>query len=179
MSEYKSCCFTGYRPEKFPFSVEQENENLASLIKNLEKAIENLYGLGVSRFYCGCAKGFDIISGEAVAKLKEKHPEIRLICVEPFPDTAFKINNAWRIRLIKLIELCDRHEVMSDSYGKWAYSKRNRFMVDNADCVVTYYTGGTGGTANTLLYARRRQKPIINLALGETELPAEPQLKLE
>ena len=47
---------------------------------------------------------------------------------------------------------------------RFAISKRNEYMVNEADIVVAYVTHDWGGAAKTLAYARRKQKEIINYA---------------
>ena len=44
---------------------------------------------------------------------------------------------------------------------RFAISHRNRYMVDMADFVVAYVTHGWGGAAQTLEYANRKKKSII------------------
>jgi hypothetical protein len=41
---------------------------------------------------------------------------------------------------------------------KFAISKQNEWMVDQADVVVAYVTHGWGGAAATLQYAERKEK---------------------
>ena len=41
--------------------------------------------------------------------------------------------------------------------------RRNRYMVDSSSVVVACYDGMPGGTMNTLLYAMRQNKEVIQL----------------
>ena len=45
---------------------------------------------------------------------------------------------------------------------RYAIVKRNEWMVDHSDTVVSYVTHGWGGAAKTLAYAKRRHKTILN-----------------
>ena len=47
---------------------------------------------------------------------------------------------------------------------RYAISRRNEWMVDQADVVVAYVDHGWGGAAKTLEYAKRKNKRIINIA---------------
>ena len=48
--------------------------------------------------------------------------------------------------------------------ARFAISRRNEWMVDNADVVVAYVTHDWGGAATTLQYAKRKKKRIISVA---------------
>ena len=52
---------------------------------------------------------------------------------------------------------------LEDVPMKFAISKRNEWMVDQADAVVAYVTHGWGGAAATLQYAERKNKRIIRV----------------
>lgn len=44
--------------------------------------------------------------------------------------------------------------------GAWIYQKRNEWMVDNADMVIAVWDGSSGGTANCVKYAKKKEVPI-------------------
>lgn len=46
---------------------------------------------------------------------------------------------------------------------KWAICHRNEWMVDNADVLICYVGHDWGGAYRTLIYAKRKNKTIINL----------------
>ena len=52
---------------------------------------------------------------------------------------------------------------LEDVPMKFAISRRNEWMVDQADVVVAYVTHGWGGAAATLQYAERKNKRIIRV----------------
>ena len=70
----KMACFTGHR------ELKEDPELL--FYKVLEKT-EQLIRQGYVYFAAGGARGFDAIAAQAVLKLKEKYPHIRLILVLP------------------------------------------------------------------------------------------------
>ena len=47
---------------------------------------------------------------------------------------------------------------------KFAILKRNEWIVDSADLVITYVKYSWGGAAKTVEYAKRKKVPIINIA---------------
>ena len=46
---------------------------------------------------------------------------------------------------------------------KFAISKRNEWIVDKADLIIEYVSHNYGGAYRSLLYAKRKNKTIINL----------------
>lgn len=50
------------------------------------------------------------------------------------------------------------------AHYKAAISKRNRWMVDQVDCLISYIICQYGGAYQTYRYAQRKSIPIINVA---------------
>lgn len=161
-----SCCFTGYRPEKFPFSLEEDIKQLNIFENKLYSAIFSLPKEGVTKFYCGMAEGFDIIAAEAVLDLREsiKDTIIELVAVIPFKGQSKGFKKTWKERYDKILEAADKVIILSDRYFSGCFAKRNCYMVDNSDVVLTYFDGRAGGTGSTLNYAKKQGKSIINVA---------------
>ena len=67
----KSCCFTGYRPEKFPFNLERENADYTDFENSLIETVFSLTDEDCFTFYSGMAMGFDIIAAEAVLRYNQ------------------------------------------------------------------------------------------------------------
>ena len=59
-----------------------------------------------------------------------------------------------------ILSAADETILISDTYYKGCYDKRNKFMVDNSDYVVTWFDGHAGGTKNTINYAKKLNKEI-------------------
>ncbi len=159
----KKACFTGYRPGKFPFSLEKNNTEYKKLITSLTQMLINLINSGCSVFYCGMAEGFDLICAEVVLSLKKKYKSLRLVCVLPFLRHNEAVKFSWKKRYNAIFSTCDEVVYSSDEYNISAFQIRNMYMVDHSDCVITWYDGKKGGTRNTLTYAQKEGKQIINL----------------
>ena len=159
----KSCCFTGYRPAKFPFSLEKGVGGLEKVENSLIEAVFDLYNKGCKTFYSGMAMGFDILAAEAVLLLKENHSDVRLICAVPFEGQGVGFPEPWRGRYEKIAERADETVMLANKYYRGCYFKRNAFLVDNTDYVLTWYDGQSGGTAATVKYAQKKGRDIINL----------------
>lgn len=79
----KSLCFTGHRPQKLPYGMDEDHDMCRRLKARLRTDIEIKIQSGVETFYCGMAWGTDIWCGEIVLDLKVQYPHIRLIACIP------------------------------------------------------------------------------------------------
>lgn len=164
MQQEKSACFTGQCPESF-CSDSREFKKLEPKLKMLLKR-ETLQAVqqGYTTFYCGMARGVDILAGETVLSLKADFPEIQLICVIPFPRQPYYWADSWISRYNYLYDHSKR-VLISPAYSPDCYHRRNRYMVDHSDLVIAVMAQETerGGTASTIRYARKKNKPVISL----------------
>ena len=161
------CCFTGYRPRKFPFLLERGGKEYTEFENALMDELLNLANNGFRTFISGMAMGFDIIAAECVLTLSQtpkfRDADIKLVCALPFKDQAKKYPAEWKERYDALLKSADQTIIISNDYYKGCYFDRNRFMVDNSDCVVTWFDGNKGGTKNTLEYAKEKGRAVINI----------------
>ncbi len=166
MDNFKSCCFTGYRPHKFGFEFSENSQEYVELENKLVDAVFSLPEQNCFTFYCGMAMGFDILAGEIVALLKNtyKTAKIELVAVIPFEKQSEKFDAEWKKRYDKLLKKSDRIVYISREYHRGCFATRNKYMVDNSDFVITWFDGQSGGTASTLNYAYKNGKRIINLS---------------
>ena len=126
---------------------------------------------GVSRiqpitFYIGGYGNFDEFAKRCAQKYKATHPGTKVCFISPY--------------LGKWLE--DRKEYLQREYDeilypeienvppKFAISKRNEWMVDQADYVIAYVKTHYGGAYNTLLYAHKHKKPYTNIYVGNYKL---------
>ena len=166
----KACSFTGYRPDKFSFPFCDSSPEYRDFENKLIEAVFEMSDEGCTDFYCGMAHGFDIVAGETVNLLKNARPEkTRLTAVVPFEKQANAWGEEWKQRYSNLLSLADRVVYISREYSKDCYHRRNRYMVDNSEAVITFFDGKSGGTAATLRYAKLKDKRIINIAEIEDE----------
>ena len=174
----KSCCFTGYRPEKFPFKLQREDGEYIAFENRLIETVFSLPEEECFTFYSGMAMGFDIIAAEAVLLLKSRNPQVKLICALPFAEQGSGFYGPWRERHEKILHSADKVIKVSEDYFAGCYAKRNAFMVDNSDYVVTWFDGKHGRTENTLKYAAKKRRHIINLNEDFDEYTGGFQIKL-
>lgn len=142
----KTCTFFGHRD--CPEAVRP---------KLREVLVELIERHGVDRFYVGRQGAFDAMVRSVLRELTELYPHIsyavvlerlpgpRDQAVWDFSDTIFPEG----------LELVP---------PRFAISRRNLWMLKQADLVVTYVTHGWGGAAQFGEKARRQKKTVINLA---------------
>ena len=162
----KSCCFTGYRPEKFPFPLKLGTADFISLENKIYDAVFTAVRDGKKTFYCGMAKGFDLLCGKAVADVKKlaADKDIELIAVIPYKKQSDGFSEMYKKLYDIVLSEADRRVVISEGYHKSCFAKRNEYMVDRSGLVITYFDGQSGGTAGTLKYAAKKGRKIINIA---------------
>lgn len=160
----KKCCFTGYRPSKLPFDVYKKNIKYTEFENLIIDGILKLSQDDCFVFYSGMAMGFDIICAETVILLKKLYKKpLKLVCAVPFEEQGECFSPHWKERYYNVLNNCDGKVVLSNEYHKGCYAVRNRYMVDNCDYVLTWFDGKSGGTKNTIDYAIKKNRAVINL----------------
>lgn len=165
MAYEEGCCFTGYRPAKFPFEFTQSSQDYLRFENKLFEAILSLASEGCETFYSGVAMGFDLVAAELVLLCRSSgNCGARLVCVVPYKGQQESWPNDWQQRHSRVLSQADEVVYLSEKYFAGCFQKRNEYMVDNSGVLLTYYDGKKGGTGNTVHYAKRRGLPIINIA---------------
>lgn len=145
--------FTGHRD----FDL---TSNVSQLYKELKKVVKS----ESVTFLSGMAMGFDLAAAEAVLELRKVSPNIKLKCVIPFRDQAKYFSDDDLRRYNRVVSEADEVVVLEQEYSKLTYMRRNDFLADNSDMIITYFNSiDKGGTAYTIKRARRRKIPICNI----------------
>ena len=176
------CCFTGYRPEKFGFKLQDSDPLYRKLLERLTAAVNDRIESGCTNFYTGMARGFDIIAAEYIELIKRFNSKIKLIAVVPFKGQETSWEHEWQDRYNRLLAECNEVVTLYDSYQRGVYHARNRYMVDRSSSVIAYFDGKSGGTGNTVSYAEDKGLDIINIYIedlyGKQAENFEPYLKI-
>ena len=133
------------------FCGHRQVENEDQVRQRLENAVDGLIREGADVFYLGGYGGFDRMALSVVNKTKEAHPDVRAILVLPYLDRSMDLD-VYDGSIYPPLEKVPR---------RFAISRRNRWMVDQADVVVAYVIHEWGGAATTLRYAEAKKKTII------------------
>lgn len=142
------CALTGHRdlPETFD-------------VNKLYDCLEETIREGYDTFYCGMARGFDLLALDCLVSLARKY-KITLVACEPYKGHGDGFRGELREKYRSLLQWCDEVTVLSPAYYRGAFNVRDRYMVDHADLVLAYCTRDSGGTAYTLRYAEKKGKEI-------------------
>lgn len=155
-----TCSFTGYRPSKLPFRITHNSEEYRKLRETLEKEIRLMINNGVKFFLTGMAQGIDMICGEIILELKKEF-DIYLFCIIPCKNHHIGLNNKSLEVYNKLISAATGIIYTSEEeYSKGCMTKRNRYLVDNAEYILAVFDGQKGGTMSTINYAKKKKKTI-------------------
>lgn len=152
----ESCAFTGHRNLDERFSL-----------LSLKEAIDECIDEGCTTFYCGMARGFDLIAAEEIVERKKKDTRLKLVACVPFRDQGKNFFKEERDKYEYIISLADEVVVLYDQYTPWCMAKRNEYMADRADMLIAYCEDetGKGGTAYTVKYFKKKKGgKIVNLA---------------
>ncbi|MGI5977308.1 MAG: SLOG family protein [Candidatus Limivicinus sp.] len=151
-----SCCFSGHRPTKLPWRLNENDPRCIELKREIALRLENIYGRGYRHFYCGMAIGCDMYFADAVLAMKEIHPDISLEAVIPCASQPDRWAKPLRLRYNELLNRSSKVTLMQVNYSPDCMQKRNMFMVDNSSLVLACFNGSPGGTMKTLVYAMRQ-----------------------
>ena len=148
-----SCTFAGHREVYQPM-----------LDAKIEKAIRELLQTDSEFiFYTGGMGEFDSKCASAVRYAKRQYPHLRIRLALVLPYMSNKLNTEKAYYEYYYDEIIIPEELCGVHY-KAAIQKRNRWLVDRADCLIAYLFRDFGGAYETIKYAKKQGKPVINLA---------------
>lgn len=156
-----TCGFTGHRPVKLPWGMNENDPRCIALKEELAIRLEAIYSVGYRHFICGMAIGCDFYFAEAVIALREKHPDVTLEAAIPCGSQPDRWAENQRRRYNTLIDSCNNIKVMQISYTPDCMMKRNEYIVNNSSLMLACFDGRPGGTMKTLLYAERNNVKTI------------------
>jgi len=159
----QTCCFTGHRPEKLPFRATPYSYSYRLFRRALEQEVQQAILGGYTHFITGMSRGMDLWAAEQVIAFKKPYMHVTLEAAIPCigqPDQWSAEERAW---YYEILSGCDIQTVISEEYTPGCMQRRNRYMVDRSSLVLAAYSGGSGGTRNTVEYAHTMNVEIRNL----------------
>lgn len=108
--------------------------------------------------YIGRNGGFDLYAATVVKRVQNAMGKANneFICVLPYPEKDMTYYEAYYDKVM----IPD----IGRTHPKGAITKRNRWMVEQANLFICYVKREKGGAYTTLNYAKKLEKQIINLA---------------
>lgn len=123
------------------------------VLKNLYVTIKDLIEKGAMEFLLGGYGEFDNLAALTVNELKKEYPLIKCVIILPY------LKRKYNEFLYDYSEYPELERVPQ----KLAIVKRNEYIVNRSDVVVSYVRYTYGGSFKTLQYAKRKKKQIIDL----------------
>lgn len=152
----KSIAFTGHRI--IPLVRQEE------IRTQLTTAVALAYKLGITRFYCGMALGFDLMAAEVVLSLIDKFTDIQLIAVVPFSGQSSRWASSEQERYHRILVKVDKVITLSKDYFRGCLLRRNDYMLSHSCGVIAYYDGKPkGGTFYTVRKAEKMKMDVVNI----------------
>lgn len=161
MNQMITCCFTGHRPEKLPWGIEEADARCIALKKTLGETVASLYQDGMRNFLCGMARGCDMYFAEAVLALGKE--DAALVAVIPYAEQSRAWPAGERLRWRRLVESAQERVLLQEEYSAGCFQRRNQYMVDHSALLLAVYDGTAGGTRQTIQYAMRRHVPFLDI----------------
>ena len=151
--------FFGHRYLDNPFQIEAR---LDIIIEKLIREHEYV------EFLVGKNGEFDQFVSSAICRAKRNYRDDNNfhVLVLPYPTSEYLNNVEYFEEYHDEIEIC---QASAKAHFKGAIQIRNREMVDRADLIVSCIDHEYGGAYQTILYAQKQNKKIINLAMEEIE----------
>jgi uncharacterized phage-like protein YoqJ len=144
---------TGHRPDKLGGYGDDVYQKLISLATDWLS--DNL----PTKVISGMAIGWDQALAQAAIDL-----QIPLVAAIPFKGQEDLWPEKSRIRYKEIMTKASTVKtVCSGAYAGWKMQTRNEWMVDQCDMVLALWDGTSGGTGNCVRYAKKTNKPLINL----------------
>ncbi len=128
----------------------------------LDRIILNLMKGGTKNFYCGMAMGFDLTAAQIVLKYKRLYGAKLIACV-PCPEQAENYSPKDREIYDNALNNCDVKIMLAPYYFSGCMHRRDRFLVDNCNVLISYLRSESGGTYYTVNYARKVNVNIIEI----------------
>lgn len=150
---------TGPRPHKLGWGYNLLTEPY-KILKDVFKRV--LIENNCTEAVTGMALGTDMVFAMAVIELKNEGYDIKLHCAIPCKNHSKNWISEDDIMLYdSILSQADIVKFVSDTpYTPYCMEKRNKYIVDISDKMVCLYIN-TGGTANCLKYAKKKEKEVI------------------
>lgn len=172
----QTCCFTGHRPQSFPWKYKESDPRCMLLKFRLKRQIiQAVKQDGVRHFLTGMALGVDTWAAEIVLSLRKRW-SLTLEAVIPCKGQDTRWPSESRERYQSILAQCDKVTLLQERYTPDCFGKRNRYMIDHSQLVIAVWNGAPGGTGSTVAYAKSQGTPVREIApsractlLGKTD----------
>lgn len=143
----KTCSFFGHS------HLYGQSEEVA---QQLRQIITNLIAQGVDTFYVGNHGEFDLLSSRVSCDLKTLYPDVQVVVVLCYPNELQYLRCQFTDFLMPPeIEAVPKRACIV---------KRNQWVIDSSDYIVSYIKYKMGGAYEAIQYAEKHHKKIIEIS---------------
>lgn len=136
-------------------------ENISEVERKLTDVVSRIITSNdYVKFLFGNDGEFDLLVSSAISRVTYKHHNSHTILVLPYMKAGYRDNKANYLLFYNEVEICSES---SSAHFKSAFQIRNRNMVDRSDLVVSCVQHNSGGAYQTVQYARKQHRKIINV----------------
>lgn len=129
--------------------------------------IEAAVSQGAVTFYTGAARGVDLWAADIVLMFRRKHPELRLICVLPYPEHGAGLCGADRYHLQTVLHAADERVTVCPAYSRDCFRRRNSYLVSHSQRLIAMVADMASGTGQTIRMAVRQGLDVRLLTIGD------------
>ena len=142
----RACTFFGHR---------QISSDIFSVLKSAVKHL--IINEKVDKFYIGNQGDFDVLAKRVLDDLSDEYTISYNIVL------AYRPTNSESEQAFDFSHTIYPEEVAA-SHPRYAIVKRNKWMIEHSDYVISYITHDFGGAAKAIDLCRKKNKEIINVA---------------
>ncbi|MDO5002182.1 MAG: SLOG family protein, partial [Eubacteriales bacterium] len=102
-----TCCFTGHRPDKLPWGLDENSAECRKLRIEIAIQLEALHSAGIAHFISGMALGCDLLFAEAVLAMREEYDDVTLEAAVPCDSQANSWPEEQKERYNAILSSCD------------------------------------------------------------------------
>lgn len=141
-----ACCFFGHRD--CPNTIKPRLREVVTQLIECD---------GVNEFYVGHQGAFDAIVSSVLRELVKSYPQIQY-------DIVLAYVPQWKANYdTEMTQNTILPEGIETAPKRFAIDRRNKWMLENSDYVVTYVTHSWGGAAKFANEAKRLGKTVIEI----------------
>ena len=154
---------TGHRPDKL-FGYNLYHPGYIDLGWKMKDFLYKKYSTcGPITCISGMALGVDQLFALVALKMRDYNGlDVKVVAALPClnQNKNWRDDTYWQNIMSRADEKVYVH---NGEYTLWCMQKRNEYMVDNADSILAVWNGTSGGTANCIRYANRKNKEVVNI----------------
>ena len=122
--------------------------------------LENIVKDAPVEFLLGMYGDFDFFAYACAKEYKKRHPNAKLVFVTPYIHENYCLLEDAKERFDEIV-----YPELEKVPKRYAIIRRNEYMINESDFIIFYVTHHHGGGAYMALeYAKRKNKPYINIS---------------